>query len=154
MSSLTIEIQRAENLGEKVIGSSFTGNVRSVDNPGLEEGDEFTFPETYDVRKQKLGDNEIEYIFVELANGDAKRFYPSTFSKSRRVYNEDKTPTNERAVTDGTAAEEYRSHATIDEAMKALKGKKVKVTKVRTIRTLSFDGSNIISTTIPTIDFA
>lgn len=154
MSSLTIEIQRAENLGEKVVGSSFTGNVRSVENPGLEAGDEFTFPETYDVRKQNLGDNEIEYIFVELADGNAKRFYPSTFSKSRRVYNEDKTPTDERAITDGTAAEEYRSHATIDEAMNALKGKKVKVTKVRTVRTLSFDGLRLVSTTIPTIDFA
>ena len=123
----------------------------SEENLNLEVGDEWTFPTSYDVYDQKIGDNHAQYIFIEV-NGNAKKFYPSTFTKSRTIYNEDGTSTEQRVHTEGTAAELFRSAGSVDEAMKLLAGKKVKVTDVKTVRTLRYGTTSLMNATIPTID--
>lgn len=151
MAALEVEIKRAKAAGDVEI-TGFSGAVRSLENLGLEVGDEWTFPTKYKVYKQKIGEkNSAEYIFIDI-NGNAKKFYPSTFTKSRTVYNEDKTTTGNRVHTLGTAADLFRSAGSVDEAMKLLAGKKVKVTDVVTVRTLRFDRTDLMNTTIPTID--
>lgn len=150
MATLAVEIQRAVSNGDKKI-AKFTGSVRSLENLNLEVNDEWTFPEQYDVYEQKLGDNTVQYIFIEI-NGNAKKFYPSTFTKSRTIYNEDGTSTGERVHTEGTAAELFRSAGSVDEAMKLLAGKKVKVTDMKTVRTLRYGTTSLMNATIPTID--
>lgn len=150
MATLEVEIKRAKAAGDVEV-TGFSGEVRSLENLGLEVGDEWTFPTKYKVYKQKIENRSAEYIFVDI-NGNAKRFYPSTFTKSRTVYNEDKTSTGNRVHTLGTAADLFRSAGSVDEAMKLLAGKKVKVTDVTTIRTLRFDRTELTNTTIPTID--
>lgn len=151
MAKLEVEMARALANGDKKV-TGFVGGVRSLENIALESGDTFTIPTQFDVFEQKIGDNKAQYIWVTLENGNAKRFYPSTFTKSRTVYNEDGTSTGERKFTLGTAAEEFRKHGTIEEAMQALAGKKVKVTKLETIRTLRFGTTSLMNTQIPTID--
>lgn len=150
MATLEVEIKRAEAAGDVEV-KGFSGAVRSLENLGLEVGDEWTFPTEYKVYEQKIGDSKAQYIFVDI-NGNAKKFYPSTFTKSRTVYNEDKTSTGNRVHTLGTAADLFRSAGSINEAMKLLAGKKVKVTNVATIRTLRFDRPELANATIPTID--
>lgn len=150
MATLAVEIKRAEAAGDKKI-AGFTGAVRSLENLNLEVGDEWVFPEKFDVYEQKIGDNVAQYIFIEI-NGNAKKFYPSTFTKSRTIYNEDGSSTGDRVHTEGTAAELFRSAGSVNEAMKLMAGKKVKVTDMKTIRTLRFGTTSLMNTTIPTID--
>lgn len=152
MATLAIEIKRAEAAGDKKI-TGFTGAVRSLENLNLEVGDEWTFPTTFDVYEQKIGDSVAQYIFVEI-NGNAKKFYPSTFTKSRTIYNEDGTSTSTRVHTEGTAAELFRTAGSINEAMQLLAGKKVKVTNMKTVRTLRYGTTTLMNATIPTIDLA
>lgn len=150
MATLAVEIKRAEAAGDKKI-AGFTGAVRSLENLNLEVGDEWTFPTSYDVYDQKIGENHAQYIFIDV-KGNAKKFYPSTFTKSRTVYNEDGSSTEQRVHTEGTAAELFRSAGSVDEAMKLLAGKKVKVTDVKTVRTLRYGTTSLMNATIPTID--
>lgn len=150
MATLAVEIKRAEAAGDKKI-AGFTGAVRSLENLNLEVNDEWTFPTSYDVYDQKIGDNHAQYIFIEV-NGNAKKFYPSTFTKSRTIYNEDGTSTEQRVHTEGTAAELFRSAGSVNEAMKLLAGKKVKVTDMKTVRTLRYGTTSLMNATIPTID--
>lgn len=150
MATLAVEIKRAEAAGDKKI-AGFSGAVRSLENLNLEVGDEWTFPEKYDVFEQKIGDNVVQYIFIEIKD-NAKKFYPSTFTKSRTIYNEDGTSTGQRVHTEGTAAELFRSAGSIDEAMKLLAGKKVKVSDMKNVRTLRYGTTSLMNATIPTID--
>lgn len=152
MSKLDVEKARALANGDKPV-TGFSGGVRSLENVALEVGDEFTFPDKYDVFEQKFGESIAQYIWIVLANGNAKKFYPSTFTKSRAVYNEDGTPTAVRKHTLGTAAEEFRKYGTVNDAMNALAGKRVKVTNIETIRTIRYGTNQVVNTQIPQIDF-
>lgn len=151
MATMEIEIARNLARGDKKV-AGFSGHIRSLDSLALESGDEFTFPEKYDVYEQKIGDNSVQYIMVTLANGNAKPFYPSTFTKSRTIYNEDGTPTTKRVHTEGSAAELFRQSGDVETGMNALKGKKVKVTDIITIRTLRYGTTSLMNAQIPTID--
>lgn len=150
MASLEIEMKRAKAQGDRP-AKGFSGAVRSLENPGLEAGDKFTFPDEYKVFKTTIGENEAEYIFVDV-NGNTKKFFPSTFTKSRSVVDEDGTLTGERAHTEGTAAELYRSAGTVKEGMDLLKGKTVEVTDLAAVRVLRFGTEQVTTTYIPTID--
>ncbi len=150
MATLAVEIKRAEAAGDKKV-AGFTGAVRSLENLNLEVGDEWTFPTSYDVYDQKIGENHAQYIFIDV-KGNAKKFYPSTFTKSRTIYNEDGSSTEQRVHTEGTASELFRSAGSVDEAMKLLAGKKVKVTDLKTVRTLRYGTTSLMNATIPTID--
>lgn len=150
MATLAVEIKRAQAAGDKKV-AGFSGSVRSLENLNLEVGDAWTFPTSFDVYEQKIGDNSVQYIFIEI-DGNAKKFYPSTFTKSRTVYNEDGTPTDQRVHTGGTAAELFRTAGSVKEAMNLLAGKKVKVTDMLTVRTLRYGTTSLMNATIPTID--
>ena len=82
MAKLEVEKARALANGDKKV-TGFKGGVRSLENVALEVGDQFTFPTEFEVYEQKIGDNTAQYIWVTLADGNAKRFYPSTFTKSQ-----------------------------------------------------------------------
>ena len=81
-----------------------------------------------------------------------KPFYPSTMTKTRAIYNEDGTPTGTRMSTKGTAAEEFRNHGGVQEAMEALAGKTLVVSNIETVRTLRFGTTSLMDAQIPTID--
>lgn len=151
MATLEQEIKRNIVRGDKKV-NGFSGAVRSLENLGLEKGDQFTVPESFDVYEQKIGENKVEYIMVELANGNAKPFYPSTFTKSRTVYNQDGTSTGNRVFTKGTAAELFRQYVSIQDGMNALKGKTLKVTDVEQVDTLRYGTTRLMQAQIPTID--
>ena len=150
MSTLAVEMARAKANGDRPV-AGFTGGQRSLDNVALEVGDKFTLPEKYTVYETMIGENKAEYIWIEV-NGMAKKFFPSTFTKSRRVYNEDMTPTETRVHTNGTAAELYRQFGTVKEGMEALAGKTVVVSDIQTIRSLNFIGTRVVNVQIPVID--
>lgn len=151
MATLEQEIKRNIARGDKKV-NGFTGAVRSLENLGLEKGDEFTIPEKFDVYEQKIGDNAVQYIMVELKNGNAKPFYPSTFTKSRTVYNQDGTSTGQRVFTKGTAAELFRQYGSVQEGMDALRGKTVKVSDIEQVDTLRYGTTSLMKAQIPTID--
>ena len=54
--------------------------------------------------------------------------------------------------TKGTAAEEFRSHGGVQEAMDALAGTTLVVTNIETVRTLRFGTTTLMDAQIPTID--
>lgn len=151
MATLAVEVARAKARGDKKV-NGFTGAIRSLDNLGLEKGDKFTVPETFDVYEQKIGDQAVQYIMVELANGNAKPLYPSTFVKQRTIYNEDGTSTGERVFTKGSAAETFRASGSVAEGMNALRGKTLEVTDMEMVRTLRFGTTSLMNAQIPTID--
>lgn len=151
MAELAVEIKRNLARGDKKV-KGFTGAVRSLENLGLEKGDKFTIPEKFDVYEQKIGDNAVQYIMVELANGNAKPFYPSTFTKTRTVYNTNGTSTGTRVSTKGSAAEEFRKHGNVQEAMDALRGKTLEVTDIEMIDTLRYGTTSLMKAQIPTIE--
>ena len=151
MAGLSVEVARAKAAGDKKV-SDFEGAVRSLENLTLEVGDQFTMPEKYEVYEQKIGDSKAQYIFIDLGNDNVKKFYPSTFTKSRTVYNEDGTSTGERVHTMGTAAELFRTVGSIKEGMDLLKGKTLKVTEINTIRTMRYGTTSLMNAQIPTID--
>lgn len=151
MASLEQEVKRNLARGDKKV-NGFTGAVRSLENLGLEKDDQFTIPTTFEVYEQKIGDNTVQYIMVELTNGNAKPFYPSTFTKSRTVYNQDGSSTGTRAFTKGSAAELFRQYGSVQEGMNALKGKTLKVTDIELVDTLRFNTTNLMKAQIPTID--
>ena len=155
MSRLDVEIARARENGDKKV-SGFTGGVRSLENVAFEVNEEFTFPTTFDVYEQYFGDTgKAQYIFVEVENNGnktVKPFYPSTMTKTRAIYNEDGTPTGTRMSTKGTAAEEFRNHGGVQEAMEALAGKTLVVSNIETVRTLRFGTTSLMDAQIPTID--
>lgn len=157
MATLEVEMARAKENGDQKV-SGFTGAVRSLENPGLEEGDTWVMPSDPDVYKQKLGDNSVEYIWITLENGNAKKFYPSTFTKSRSIYEDGvngSLPKNTgvRVHTKGNAAALFQGCSTIAEGMKKLAGRKMKVSKIDIVKTLRFNTSVTQNTQIPTIDF-
>ena len=150
MSTLAQEIARAEKQGDVEV-ANFSGAVRSIENLNIELNDEWTFPDTFKVFRQKIGTNYAEYIFIEV-NGNATKSYPSTFTKRRVVYNEDGTSTGTSKHTSGTAAEQFRTATDVAGGMAGLAGKKVKVTKMEKIRTLRYGTDQLMDTFIPTID--
>ncbi len=151
MAGMQVEIKRNLARGDKKV-NGFTGAVRSLENLGLEKDDEFKIPESFDVYEQKIGDNSVQYIMVELTNGNAKPFYPSTFTKSRTVYNQDGTSTGRRVFTKGSAAELFRQHGNVQEGMNSLKGKTLKVSDIEQVDTLRYGTTSLMKAQIPTID--
>lgn len=131
----------------------FTGAVRSLENNGLEVGDEWIFPTEYKVYEQKFGDAVTQLILIELTNGQCKPFYPSTFTKSRSVVDVEGEPTGERVHTKGTAASFFRESGSVKEAMNRIAGKKVKVTAIDVVKCKHFTQDRIVNAQIPTIDF-
>jgi len=155
MSTMAMEIKRNKERGDKRV-NGFSGAQRSLDNMGLEVGDTFTFPEEYEVYEQNLNGNKVQYIMVEMLDGPskgmAKPFYPSTFTKTRRVYESDGTATTVRKHTMGTAAELYRTAASVAEGMDKLKGETVRVDIIEDVPTLRFGSNQMTTAQIPTIN--
>lgn len=151
MAGMQVELKRNLARGDKKV-NGFTGAVRSLENLGLEKDDQFTIPEKFDVYEQKLGDNTVQYIMVELTNGNAKPFYPSTFTKTRTVYNKDGESTGVRVSTKGSAAELFRTFGNVAEGMNALKGKTLKVTDIEEVDTRRYNTTTLMKAQIPTIE--
>lgn len=167
MAKLKFEIERAQLNGDVIATEvgEFTQAQRSLENQGLEAGDTWTFPKDgYKVCKTKVGNTEgIEYIWIELENGNAKKFFPSTFTKSRGIFEEDskgrptavlgKDGMQIRMKTTGTATDLFRTEASVQGGMMKLAGKKVTVTKVTPAKILNFnDNSKLQNTQFYTID--
>lgn len=151
MAGLSVEVARAKAAGDKRV-SNFDGAIRSLENLNLEVGDQFTLPEKYEVYEQKIGNNKAYYIFVDLGNDHVKKFYPSTLTKSRTVYEEDGQSTGQRVHTEGSAAELFRSAGSVADGMNLLKGKTLKVTDIKTVRTMRHGTTSLMNAQIPTID--
>lgn len=137
--------------------TKFSKPLRSTENMAFEVGDVITLPTPpFNVFRRAIGSNIAEYVIVEVKSAagveSAKQFYPSVFAKMRPIYNEDKTPTGNRAVTKGTAAEKAREFVEVNAAMEALAGKKVKVSNIDIIRTLNFDRTEVVNDKIMTLD--
>lgn len=152
MAKLEEEIKRATASGDRKV-AGFKGATRSVEVVSLEVGDVLHVPENPDVFEQKIGKNTVQYIWVTTQEGNAKKLFPGTFTKSRQIYDEDGVKTGERVFTRGTAAEEFRKHMTIKESMASLYGKDIAVTNQEMIRTLNFDRTEVVDDSILTIDF-
>ena len=152
MATLAVEVARAEARGDKKV-NGFSGAIRSLENVGLEKDDVLTIPDTFDVYEQKIGDSTAQYILCKLGDTEnVKPFYPSTFTKSRTVYDEDGKSTQQRVHTKGTAAELFRSFGDVAKGMDALRGKKIKVTDIENVRTLRYGTTSLMTAQIPTID--
>lgn len=155
--TLVEAVEKAKKETNVVFLESFPGEMRDAEIVTFKEGDVFTIPEQFDILGIKLAGSEdpVPFIFVETdgkdGKGFAKRFFPSTFWKSRTVYTKDKVPTDKHVSVSGTAVDFVHNYTTVEEAMNALKGKKLKISKMTSVVTLSFRG-NLVNTNIPVID--
>lgn len=155
--TLVEAVKKAKKETNVVSLKSFPGEMRDAEIVTFKEGDVFTIPEQFDILGVKLAGSEdpIPFILVETdgkdGKGFAKRFFPSTFWKSRTVYTKDKVPTDKHVSVSGTAVDFVHNYTTVEEAMNALKGKKLKISKMTSVVTLSFRG-NLVNTNIPVID--
>ena len=162
MATVVEEIKRAKLAGDqKVSDGKFTGSIRSLENPAFEVGDTWTFPEEYEVYKTKINGStaEPEYIWVEVEGSGAKKFFPSTLTKSLRVYEEGPdglaVPVLDapRVVCSGAVAEDYRKFVDPNEGMAALKGLKVRVTKMTPVPTVNYANGKLKTGLVPTIEY-
>lgn len=155
--TLVEAVEKAKKETNVVSLTSFPGEMRDAEIVTFKEGDVFTIPEQFDILGVKLAGSEdpVPFILVETdgkdGKGFAKRFFPSTFWKSRTVYTKDKVPTEKHVSVSGTAVDFVHQYTTVEEAMNALKGKKLKIAKMTSVVTLSFRG-NLVNTNIPVID--
>lgn len=147
------EIQKAVANGDKKV-AKWEGGVRSLDLQAFEKGDTFIIPENPDIYETKVGDRKVQYIFVEVQSGAFKKFYPSTMTKSRQVYNENLTPTGERVHTTGSAAEVFQNCGTVEEGMQKLANRKLIISDIQIIRSIRFDRPELQNVQMPVIDFA
>ena len=163
MFSFEDETKRALSAGDTQM-NEFSGAVRNLDATVLSEGDVITFPTDYTgkVFKTTFGENEAQYVLCQCKNKEGVesilRFYPSTFTKQRTVYEKTEPGkplkvTNTRARTTGDAAEHYRSFANVNEAMNTFKGRTIKVTKMNKVWTKRFDRDALMEAQMPQIDF-
>lgn len=166
MSTINIEVARAKASGDQPM-DEFTGGVRNLDATALTEGLRITFPEDYSGRifKTFIGPdkNETQYILVDSLSKEGVqsviRFYPSTFTKQRMIYEKTEPgkplrPTGTFARTQGAAAEAFRAYGSVKEAMDSFKGKTIVVTKITPIWTKRFNAESLMEAQITTIDFA
>lgn len=147
-----LTLERDKNNGCVPI-SKFTQSTRPIDLNNLEVGDEFEIPTDYQVYSQPIGSNSAEFIYVNV-NGVTKKLYPSIFWKSRIVMNENMTSTGKRVYTTGAVADDFRKHATVAEAMEALKGKKIKIVSEQSVRCKRYGLNELMTTNIPVIEYA
>lgn len=167
MANLQFEQERARKNGDVISEtvSEFTGATRSLENQGLELGDTWTFPaDGYKVCKTKIGDSKpIEYVWIELENGNSKKFFPSTFTKSRGLFEldekqrpkplKDSEGNQIRMKTEGSAADVFRAEPTVQKSMMALAGKKITVSRVDIGQILNFnDPTQLQSSQFYTLD--
>lgn len=152
--SLNSEVTRAKAAGDQPTTLEEFGAVRSLENLNLELNDTWVMPENPQCFCQTFqSGGKAYYFFIELENKHVKKFYPSVFTKRRRVYNENKTPADvEPMVTSGSAAEEYRKHQKVADGIKALAGKTLKVTEIKSCRTLRYGTTDLITAQIPVIE--
>ena len=155
--TLVEAVEKAKKETNVVSLTSFPGEMRDAEIVTFKEGDVFTIPEQFDILGVKLAGSEdpVPFILVETdgkdGKGFAKRFFPSTFWRSRTVYTKDKVPTEKHVSVSGTAVDFVHQYTTVEDAMNALKGKKLKIAKMTSVVTLSFRG-NLVNTNIPVID--
>lgn len=122
--------------GTKFLASDGTPmRVRSMDSDydPLEVGDILNIPNDFQLLGMRFTDKEDEvpksFFFVEvtLKDGGSRpwRFFPNSLCKARRPYEKGKVLA--KVKTSGSASEEYRKHAFVDDAIDALKGKRILV---------------------------
>lgn len=162
--SILDEINNSKGAVIAAEGNKFNAPVRNMDaGDPLGVGDVITIPtgDKYKVLQTKLNPQDpnarfVPFIMVEVHNDDTKternmRFFPNQLAKIVFPVNAEgkRLP---KVKTAGTATKEYTSHATIDEAMEALKGKQIKVTKDDVYQILRFGDNALVNTHIYTYD--
>lgn len=155
MGKLQDEQKRAQINGDQP-RAGFSGTVNNAEAAVFEAGDVFTIPSDFTDRifSSKIPNTkrEAEYLLVDMENGDVKRFYPSTFTKRRQYYDEDKMPTGKYETAKGTAVDKFKSKVDVNEAMEQFKGLKLKITQMTKVRTLRWGTADLTDAYVPTID--
>lgn len=160
--SILDEINNSKGTVTAVEGNKFNKAVRNMDaGDPLSVDDVITIPTEFKVLQVNLTPDAKTptmalFIMVEVKNevtGAERnmRFFPNQLAKIAFPVDADgmRLP---KVKTTGTATKEYTSHATIDEAMEALKGKQIKVTKDDVYQTLRFGDGAIVNTHIYNYD--
>lgn len=160
--SILDEINNSKGTVTAVEDNKFNKAVRNMDaGDPLSVGDVITIPTEFKVLQVNLTPDANTptmalFIMVEVKNevtGAERnmRFFPNQLAKVAFPVDADgkRLP---KVKTTGTATKEYTSHATIDEAMEALKGKQIKVTKDDVYQTLRFGDNAIVNTHIYNYD--
>lgn len=160
--SILDEINNSKGTVTAVEGNKFNKAVRNMDaGDPLSVGDVITIPTEFKVLQVNLTPDAKTptmalFIMVEVKNEDTgaernMRFFPNQLAKVTFPVDADgkRLP---KVKTTGTATKEYTSHATIDEAMEALKGKQIKVTKDDVYQILRFGDNAIVNTHIYNYD--
>lgn len=151
MAELTA-VRSTHKKTEPRLVTEFSGKMRSIENFGLEKGDQFIIPYNYEIREEDLNGNSTYFIKVSLLNGTVKHFYPAILRKCKLVFNEDGTSTGKRVATDGTAAELFQKYRTMRQGLDALRGKVLQITDIKFVRTIRYGTTSLMLTQIPTID--
>lgn len=159
--SIELEMKRSIANGGASL-QSFTGAVPVDEISTLEKGDKFTIPTPLAVRDEPIRGSErrAQFVFAEATdvNGNKKvvRVFPAFFSKNRQVVDQNTKqvlPTRMKAL--GSACEEYRKHASVQEAMESVAGKEITVMDKQTGYIINrFQNDEVTPTSFLTLDFS
>lgn len=145
--------------GGSAAKENFTSKVVRTIGERFAVGDTFTIPDEFMVYTMQIGDNEVEYMPIEVRNSEGnKRFmnlFPSILWRCAFEVDKDGNRLGMRPiVTEGSVYDAIKNFPTVDSRMDALRGSTIKVTKVKDVRTLRFGTTNeTIITPIYSYDF-
>lgn len=148
-SDFNVAMQRIAASGG-VVGTNLDfSNIEVRVNDGsnmFAKGDKFSMPTLEELPKvkfqRKFRGNNAYGVLVNVG-GVTKELYVSTFIKSVVPYNDDSTRVKDASgnfvpavVAKGTAVEEWKKHANVEDALKALAGKEVEIKEVELVQTM------------------
>lgn len=145
--------------GGSAVKENFTNKAVRTIGERFAVGDTFTIPNEFMVYTMQIGDNEVEYMPIEVRNSKGnKRFmnlFPSVLWKYAFEVDKDGNRRGMRPiVTEGSVYDAIKSFPTVDSRMDALRGSTIKVTNVKDVRTLRFGTTDkTIITSIYRYDF-
>lgn len=145
--------------GGREAKKNFTSRVVRIIGERFVVGDTFTIPNEFSVYTMQIGDNEVEYIPIEVRDSKgSKRFtnlFPSILWRCAFEVDEKGSRVSTRPiVTGGGVYDAIRNFPTVDSRMDVLRGSTIKVTEVKDVRTLRFGTTDeTIITPIYSYDF-
>lgn len=156
--SLSEYATRLGNASGCEVKNSFTDKTVRVAGERFAVGDTFTIPEEFSVVTMTIGDNEVEYMPIQVKDSKGNKrfanFFPSMLWKFAFEVDEEGNRLNTRPIiTSGSVYDAIKNFPTLNDRMEVLRGKTIKVTDAKEIRTLRFRSTETCITTIYTYDF-
>lgn len=145
--------------GGREAKENFKSRVVRIIGERFAVGDTFTIPDEFSVYTMQIGDNEVEYMPIEVIDSKGSNRFMNLFPSIlwRCAFEVDKNGnrvSTRPIVTGGEVYDAIKNFPTVDSRMDVLRGSTIKVTGEKDVRTLRFGTTDeTIITPIYSYDF-